>query len=155
PGLRRQVLDPADDNPGLLTNLAAHRFLRGLARLHIAGKAREAGTGAALVAAEQTVLAAHREHDRHRVGARVMLGPALRAAPLPAGLVDRGRRPALGAEAVPGVPADERARLGENRRLALRDLRRQGADIDRLGVPAGQHVAAGRVDREIRPPALA
>src|SRR5665213_659785 len=42
PGLRRQVLDPADADAALLLDLAPHRLLRRLARLHKPGEAREA-----------------------------------------------------------------------------------------------------------------
>src|SRR6185437_13536822 len=138
PRLRAQVLDPADIDPGLLHDLPPYAFLRRLARLHEPGEARKARAGAALVAAEEAVFAADGQHDCDWVGARVVLGLAFWAAPFPPGLVDPGFGAALGAEPVPGVPVDQRPRLGENRRLAYGDLRRQRPHVDCLAIPAGQ-----------------
>ena len=62
-----------------------------------------------------------------------------------------GLRAALGAEAVPRVPVDQRARLGENRRLAARQQRRQCARVERLACRRGTGIGAARIDRETRP----
>jgi hypothetical protein len=56
------------------------------------------------------------------------------------------------AEAVPGVPVDQRARLGEDRRLARRHQRRERADVDVLDL--GRCRRAARIDRETGAAAL-
>ena len=135
---------------GLLVNLAAHGLFQRLARLHETCEAGEAAARALAVPAEQGALTADREHDDDRIGAREMRRPAIGAAPHPPGRCHPGRRAALGAEAVTRMPVDQRAGLGENRRLTGRDRRGEGADVDQLGVDVGRGAGAARVDREVR-----
>src|SRR5206468_7446304 len=85
-----------------------------------------------------------------RVGAREVRRPALRAAPYPAGGRYLRRRCALRAEAMAGVPVEQAAGLGEDRRLAGGQGRRESAHVDRLGVDGGRDTGAGRIDREVR-----
>src|SRR6185312_398558 len=84
PGLRREVGDAPARDPGLFVHLAAHRLLDVLAGLHEPGEARPHRRRKARRSAEQALLAAHRQHDDDRIGAREMLGPAGRADALPA-----------------------------------------------------------------------
>ena len=152
PRLRGQVAHAPAADARLLAHLAAHGLLRRLARLDEAGEAREPGARAPAVAAEQGPLAADGEHDHHGIGAREVRGPARRAVPLPAGRRHPGRRSALGAEAMSGVPVEQGAGLGEDRRLAGGDRRGEGAHVDQLGVDVGRDVRSGRIDREVRAP---
>ena len=126
PGLRGEIAHPPDANARFLEDLAPHRLLDRLARLHESGEAGEPGADPPPTAAEQAALALDREHDHDRVDARIMVRPAIRAAPPPSGRVDRARRPALRAKAVPRVPVEQRARLGEDRGLAAGDRGGQG-----------------------------
>ena len=140
PRLRGQVAHAPAADARLLADLAAHGLLRGLARLDEAGEAGEPGARAPPVAAEQGPLAADREHDHDGIGAREVRRPARRALPFPAGRRHPGRRSALGAEAMAGVPVEQRAGLGEDRRLAGGDRRGEGAHVDQLGVDVGRDV---------------
>src|SRR5262245_48719748 len=152
PGLRRQVAHAPAADARLFAHLAAHGLLERLARLDEAGEAREPGARPPPVAAEQAAPAVDREHDHHGIGTREVRGLAVRAASHPTGRCDPGRRAALGAEAVPGVPVEERARLREDRRLARPDLRSERAHVDQLGVAVGRDARAGRIDREVCAP---
>src|SRR3546814_5783582 len=79
------------------------------------------------------------------------LAVGIGAAPGIAALDRPGRSAALGAEAVALVPVDQAARLGEDRRLAEADLRRDRAHVDvfhRLAMQVGG--VRGRVAVEHR-----
>src|SRR5262249_425334 len=62
----------------LLARLPANRLLDRLARLHESGKTRPHALGKPVRAAENAALARNGEHDHDRIGARKMLGRALR-----------------------------------------------------------------------------
>ena len=83
-------------------------------------------------AAEQAAVAAHRQHDDDRIGAREMLDLAGRAGALPAAVDHVGRDAAIGAEPVPGVPVQHRLGLGQRRQMVGVDqaLDRDRAQID-------------------------
>ena len=101
------------------------------ARLDEAGEARPGIRREASGAAEQAALAVDRQHDRDRVGAREMLHLAGRAVAPPAGL-DRARlRAAVGAEAVPSMPDQQRLAFGQRRQVLARDqaAHRDGAQV--------------------------
>src|SRR5207249_14908 len=76
PGLAGEIADAADQDARFLVHLAAYPLFQRLARFHEAGEAGEAVARPAPVAAEQRALAADRQHDRDRVGARVVRGLA-------------------------------------------------------------------------------
>ena len=108
--------------------------------------------GRRLLRPSSAVLAAHGQHDRHRVGARVMLRPAFRAAPRPAGLVDpRSRAPHCAqnpCRACQSISERASARIAAS---PAGDQRRQRAHIDRIRHPSRAALGAGGVDREERP----
>src|SRR5690606_23803134 len=54
--------------------------------------------------------AAHGQHDRHRIDARVVLHAAILALAPPAGFLELRARPAIGAEAVAAVPFEHTSR---------------------------------------------
>src|SRR6266542_1768221 len=151
-GLPGEIAHGPEADAGFLAHLAAHGLLQGFTRLDEAGQAREPGARAPPVAAEQRPIAVDREHDHDGVGAREVRRPAIRAAPYPAGRGHPGRRSALGAETMPCVPVEQRAGLGEDRRLAGGDRRGEGAHVDQLGVDVGSDVRPGRIDREMCAP---
>ena len=153
-GCARQVPHAPAADSSLLVDLAAHGLFQRLARLHETGEAGEAAARALAIPAEQGALTADREHDDDRIGAREVRCAAIGAAPHPAGRYHPGRRSALGAEAMPRVPVDQRAGLGEDRRLAGRDRRGEGAHVDQLGVDVRRGAGAARVDREVRAPVV-
>src|SRR5207244_7877434 len=86
------------------------------------------------------------------IGAREVRRPAIWAASHPTRRRHIGRRSALSAEAMSGVPVEQGAGLGENGRLAGGDGRSEGAHVDQLGVDVGGDVRPGRIDREMRAP---
>ncbi len=137
--------------PEFLEDFAPHRLLDRLTGLHESGETGETGPGPPPPAAEQAALALDRQHDHNRVDSRIMMGPAVRAAPPPSGRVDHARRAALRAKAMARVPIEQRARFGENRGLAAGDRGRQGADIDGLGLRSGQHRRRAGIEREMSP----
>ena len=94
--------------------------------------------GEAAGAAEQAAVAAHREHDDDRIGAREMLGLAGRAGALPAGLDQVGGGAAVRAEAVARMPVQHRLGLGDRRQVLGRD---QALDRDRAQVDDEEIVA--------------
>src|SRR5262249_57338204 len=49
-----------------------------------------------------------------------------------------------------GMPVEERARLGEDRRLAGSHRGGERAYVDQLGVDVGRDVGSGRIDGEVR-----
>ena len=111
-------------------------------------------------AAEQAAVAAHRQHDDDRVGAREMLDLAGRAGPLPAAFDEVGRRAAIGAEPVPRVPVQHRLGFGERRQMLGRHQPLHGdraqiddvqvvARLERLGVCLldAQAEAGGAIDQ--------
>ena len=85
PGLRAEIVDPAADDAGFLQRLAPHRVLD---RSRPARRSRRGTTTWSATkragAAEQAALAVDRQHDHDRIGAREMLGLAVRAVALPA-----------------------------------------------------------------------
>ena len=87
--------------------------------------------GEARLPAEQAMVAVEREHDRDRIGARKMLRLALRAIAPPAALRRFRRCPAIGAEAMPRMPVQQRLGLGERRQMVGRDeaLHRDRAQV--------------------------
>src|SRR5205085_42655 len=112
-------------------------FLERLARLHETGEARESIARAPAVAAQQTVIAAHREHDRDRVGAGVVRGFAFGATAHPARRLDSGRRAALRAKAVARVPVDRRAtRRARLCRAGVRSRGRAGCRQSSRSLPS-------------------
>ena len=128
------VGDPPEPDAGLLQRLAAHGVLDRLARLDEAGQRRVHAGREMRAAAEQAAVAAHREHDRHRVGAREVLGVAAGALPLVAARADLGRSATPAAEAVGGVPGEQGAGLGECARglRVEQPLGGHRAEVDRL-----------------------
>ena len=93
-------------------------------------------------AAEQAAVAAHREHDDDRIGAREVLDLAGRAGALPAGVYHFGLDAAVGAEAMPRMPVQHRLGLGERRQMLGRD---QSLDCDRAQI--GHHEIVARLQR--------
>src|SRR5580658_5035599 len=73
PGLRREVDDAPAHDARLFLHLAPHGYLDVLARLDEPGEARPHRGGEPRGAAEQALLAAHGQHDDHRIGAREVL----------------------------------------------------------------------------------
>ena len=125
------VGDGAGADAGLLVELAAHRVLQRLARLHEAGEAGKHPRREAVLAAEHAAVAVDRQHDDDRIGAREMLGAAGRAVAPVAALGRPGRLAAAGAEAVALVPGDQAARLGERSEVVLGEpsLHRQRTQV--------------------------
>src|SRR6202035_3992832 len=123
PWLRGEIAYPPDLNARFLEDFATHSLLQSLARFHETGETRESSPGAPVAAAQQAPLAPDREHDHDRVDARKVVRLAIGAMPHPAARDDSARRAALRAVAVPGMPVDQGARLGENCRLAAVDYR--------------------------------
>jgi len=121
-------------------DLAAHRLLDRLARLDEARQRREHRGREAVAASEQAARSAHHHGDGHRVGAREMLCRAGDATAVGARALGHGRAAAHRAEAVAGVPVQERARLGGDGRLARVEACGHGAQIlegGDLGEPEG------------------
>src|SRR5215472_18176085 len=104
PRLRGEVADAPTADARLLADLAPHRVLERLTRLHVAGETGEPGARAAASAAEERALAPDRQHDDDRVDAREMMRLAAWAMARPATGRHFARCPALRAEAVPRVP---------------------------------------------------
>ena len=117
PGLRAEIGHLAAEDAGFLAGFTPHRVLDRLARLEEAGEARPHGRPETRAAAEQAVLALGRQHDHHRIGAREMLGVALRTIALPAGADRLRRRAAVRAEAVTQMPMQHRLGLGDRRQM--------------------------------------
>src|ERR1700688_987824 len=114
PRLRHEIVDASAADPGFLQHFAPHRFLYCFARLGKTGERRPHGRHKARRTAEYAALARDRQHDHHRIGAREMLDFAGRAIAPPAGLHDRGRRAAIGTEAVARALPSAAASAGEN-----------------------------------------
>jgi peptidase M20/M25/M40-like protein len=152
PRLGGEVADAPTMYAGLLADLAADCVLQCLTRFHEPGKAGKSRAGAAAATAEQGTLASDREHDHDRVDARKVMRLAGRAVSRPTTRHRLARRPALRAKAVPRVPIDDRARLGQYCCLGSSDQRRQGADIDVFGHWVGRQVGARRVECEMGSP---
>jgi hypothetical protein len=73
-----------------------------------------------------------RSHDHHGIGARKMLRAAGRTVAPPAGIDHAARRPAIGTEAVPRMPAEHGLRLGERGQM-LRREKPAGRDRPQVG----------------------
>ena len=146
PGLRGDVLDAYDLDAGLLAGLADHRLLRRLAGLDESGQRRPTVRGRALPAAEQAAIAGLHEHRDRRVGPRKLDQPAHRAAATVAGgLHDRdvSGPPAIALDA---MPADQRDRVGRERRIRRLELGGEAAqrrELERwLGCAGARSLAA-------------
>jgi hypothetical protein len=105
------------------------------------------------LAAEDRAVAVVDEHDHDGIGARVMLGSAVRAAADVAGLAALARRAAVRAEAVAAMPVEQRDAVGEHPAVGLREHRGEVAQpatlarevVARIG---GEHGAPAAVDAE-------
>ena len=116
PGLAGDVADRADAHASLLHHLAPYRLFDRLARFQ---KARQRGVAAGRkggLAAEQHAIVMLRQHDDDGVDAREMLGGTGGAGAAPARPEGRGRRAAIGAEAVARMPVEHGARRAPDRR---------------------------------------
>jgi hypothetical protein len=81
PGLAGVVADGGGGQAGLFHQLAGAGLLDGLAGLEEAGQGREHAGRPGRLAAQQAAAVVQGQHDRHRVGAREVLGLAGRAQP--------------------------------------------------------------------------
>src|SRR5438034_615737 len=126
------VADAADRNAGFLRGLAADGILDRLARLDKAGEAGIHAGREACLAAKEAAFAVDGEHDHHRVGAREMLGAAVRTVAPVTTDADHRLRPADGAEAVPLMPAGEASRLRQRAEMLGSDgaLDGERAEVD-------------------------
>jgi len=112
PGLAGDIADLADMHAGFLQRLAPHRILDALPHFEEPGERRIAVRGPARLAAEHHPIAMFGKHDHHRIDARIMLGPAVRAEAAPAGAEDVSRGTAARTKAVARMPVDQAARGG-------------------------------------------
>ena len=147
PGLRHVIGDVGAADSGFLENLAANRVLDGLGRLDEAGQAGIHAGRELLLPAEQDLVAELDQHDHDRVGTGKMLGLAASAFALPAAILHRGARAAIGAKAVALMPAHHRFRHRDRRELVRRDgaLHRHAAQLgDRDVAAADQLFRRGR-----------
>ena len=143
PRLAGDVADVAHADAGFLQHLARDRFLDSLARLDEPGQRRIAALGKTGLAAKQQMPLALDQHDGDGVGARKLLGAALRAIALPAALGEQGGAAALRAEAVPRMPVEQAARTAVKRQLVKRQVPERGpglaAGVGWIGVTARRH----------------
>src|SRR5215510_8893708 len=135
---------------GLLPHFASHRRFERLAWLDESREARESGAWSLTVAPEQRTLAADHEHDHDGIRARKVRRATIGTAPDPAGRDHSTGRATLRAETMPRVPIQERARLGEDGRLALCNRRRERAHVDQLRADVGESLHSCRIDRKAR-----
>ena len=162
----------------LLADLAQHRRLGRLARLHVAGQAgvarghpgcparpallpsRQRPSGPSTPSCTSTIIAG---------SVRGQSPPAVAVHPGPAGLVHRGRRPGARRVAVPGVPVDQRERGGEDAGVPVGEqvpdlpqagppgcpaIAGSGASTAKTGTPSGstpRNIAVGSARRARRP----
>ena len=84
------------------------------------------------------------EHNHHRVGARIMLGTAVRADARPAAAVWLGRLPADRTVQVPAMPIGKAERSGKGGRLMFVEDRQQM----NMGIGVGRGIAV----RQVREP---
>src|SRR6185436_5880732 len=87
-------------NPGFLEDLPADCVLDGFGRFDEAGKTGIHPGHELLLPAEQASVTKGHQHDHDRVGARKMLGLATRTLALPAAVLHRRARAAIGAIAM-------------------------------------------------------
>ena len=130
--------------PASSVKLAGDRGLDRFAGLDEAGERRIAAGRILRLAAEQDAAVMLGEHDHDRVDAREMLGAAGRAAPRPAAAHDVGRWPQLAQKRWRAVPAGKAERGGEQRRIALVELRQQRQRPTRLVAGRGERAEARR-----------
>src|SRR4029079_7314285 len=103
---RRDVADVGDRDTGLLADLARDRLLEALPPLDETREAGEPPLGPVRVASEEDAVAVGDERDDDRVGARVVLGAAVRAGAHVARLDAVRRVAAVRAEAMAAVPVE-------------------------------------------------
>jgi hypothetical protein len=122
PGLAGVIAHRDSGQAGLLLQLAGAAFLDGLAGLDEAGQGRVHAGRPQRLAAQQAAAVVQGQHDRHRVGAREVLGLAGGALALPAAVGDVGLLAAVAAPPMLAPPFEHRLGGGQDAGVG----RRQG-----------------------------
>lgn len=141
PGLRSGVTGREHRHARLFHHLARDRLFERFTRLDETGQHRPAARRPAGLPAQQQPRPVADRHDHGRVGARVMLEAAGRAARAPAGAHQHELAAAAAAVAVAQLPVQQRTCLRHRRGLQRRPLHGQAAQVE----AAGQRLVQGFV----------
>ena len=139
PRLAGDISYVAHRNAAFLQHFAGNGFLYAFARFHEPRQRGETPFGPALAPPQHQSPVMLDQHDRDRVGAREMAGPALCAIALPAAFGQLGAAAALRAEAMARVPVDNAARAAIQRQIVRPHRRHERPELRvghaRRGIP--------------------